>query len=83
MQILCTETSYLCIVIQRNRGMVPRCWLTILKLCEVFFLFMFFAWLLKGFGKAITHTDKEKPRTSWDRLSYEQKAWIHDHDNGR
>ena len=47
------------------------------------FLFMFFVWLLKGFGKAITHTDKKKPRTSWDRLSYEQKAWIHDHDNGR
>ncbi len=27
-----------------------------------FFLFMFFAWLLKGFGKAITHTDKKKPQ---------------------
>ena len=47
------------------------------------FLVLFFAWLFKGFGKAITHTDKRKPRTNWDRLSYEQKAWIHDHDNGR
>lgn len=53
------------------------------KIMGSIFLFMFFAWLLKGFGKAITHTDKKKPRTSWDRLSYEQKAWIHDHDNGR
>jgi uncharacterized protein YecT (DUF1311 family) len=47
------------------------------------FLVLFFAWLFKGFGKAITHTEKRKPRTNWDRLSYEQKAWIHDHDNGR
>lgn len=47
------------------------------------FLVLFFAWLFKGFGKAITHTDKRKPRTNWDRLCYEQKAWIHDHDNGR
>ena len=53
------------------------------KIMGSIFLFMFFAWLLKGFGKAITHTDKKKPRTSLDRLSYEQKAWIHDHDNGR
>ena len=53
------------------------------KIMGSIFLFMFFVWLLKGFGKAITHTDKKKPRTSWDRLSYEQNAWIHDHDNGR
>ncbi len=46
------------------------------------FLFLFFAWLFKGFGKAITHTDK-KHRTSWDSLSYEQKAWLHDQTNGR
>ena len=39
------------------------------------FLFLFFAWLFKGFGKAITHTDK-KHRTSWDSLSYEQKAFM-------
>ena len=53
------------------------------KIMGSIFLFMFFAWLLKGFGKEITHTDKKKPRTSWDRLSYKQKAWIHAHDNGR
>ena len=53
------------------------------KIMGSIFLFMFFVWLLKGFGKAITHTDKKKPRSSWDRFSYEQKAWIHDHDNGR
>ena len=47
------------------------------------FLFLFFAWLFKGFGKAITHTDKKRPRTSWDGLSYEQKAWLHDQTNGR
>ena len=41
------------------------------KIMGSIFLFMFFAWLLKGFGKEITHTDKKKPRTSWDRLSYE------------
>ena len=46
------------------------------------FLFMFFAWLFKGFGKAFTHTDKKR-RTSWDSLSYEQKAWLHDQNNGR
>ena len=37
----------------------------------------------EGFWQSHYHTDKKKPRTSWDRLSYEQKAWIHAHDNGR
>ena len=41
------------------------------KIMGSIFLFMFFAWLLKVFGKAITHTDKKKARTSRDRLSYE------------
>lgn len=46
------------------------------------FLFLFFAWLFKGFSKAITHADKKR-QSSWDSLSYEQKAWLHDQYNGR
>lgn len=44
------------------------------------FLWLFMAWLFKGFGKAMTHSGGKE---SWDGLSYEQKAWLHDKHNGR
>ena len=36
--------------------------------------------LAKGTTKAVVGGGKRrKKRTNWDRLSYEQKAWLHDH----
>lgn len=40
------------------------------------FLWLFMAWLFKGFGKAMTHSGGKKRKESWDGLSYEQKAWL-------
>lgn len=47
------------------------------------FLWLFMAWLFKGFGKSMTHSGGKKRKESWDGLSYEQKAWLHDKHNGR
>ena len=50
----------------------------------IVFMWIIIAGILKGFGSAFTHTDRKKKRhTSWDGLSYEQKAWLHDQHNGR
>lgn len=37
---------------------------------------LFVGALAKGTTKAVLGGKK---RTNWDRLSYEQKAWLHDH----
>lgn len=48
---------------------------------ETLFLLLLFAWLGSGTTKAVIGGGKKKRRskTNWDRLSYGQKAWLHDH----
>lgn len=47
---------------------------------EILFLLLLFGFLGKGATKAVLGGGKKrKKRTNWDRLSYEQKAWLHDH----
>lgn len=47
---------------------------------EILFLLLLFGFLGKGTTKAVLGGGKRrKPRTNWDRLSYGQKAWLHDH----
>lgn len=49
---------------------------------EILFLLLLFGWLGKGTTKAVVGGGKRKRRrskTNWDRLSYSQKAWLHDH----
>ena len=46
-------------------------------------MMLFVGALAKGTTKAVLGGGKSgkrrKKRTNWDRLSYEQKAWLHDH----
>ncbi len=43
-------------------------------------MMLFVGALAKGTTKAVLGGGKRrKPRTNWDRLSYEQKAWLHDY----
>lgn len=47
---------------------------------ETLLMLLFVGALAKGTTKAVVGSGKKKKkRTSWDRLSYEQKAWLHDH----
>lgn len=47
---------------------------------EILFLLLLFGFLGKGATKAVLGGGKNrKKRTNWDHLSYEQKAWLHDH----
>lgn len=46
---------------------------------EILFMLLLFGLLGKGTTNAMRGDKKWKPRTNWDRLSYEQKAWLHDH----
>ena len=47
---------------------------------EILFLLLLFGFLGKGTTKAVLVGGKRRQkRTNWDRLSYEQKAWLHDH----
>ena len=47
---------------------------------EILFFLLLFGVLGKGTTKAVMgDCKKRKPKTNWDRLSYEQKAWLHDH----
>lgn len=47
---------------------------------ETLLMLLFVGALAKGTTKAVVGGGKKKKkRTSWDRLSYEQKAWLHDH----
>lgn len=41
------------------------------------FLYLFFAWLFKGFGKAITHTDRQEKASyqlGWSELRAKSMA---------
>ena len=42
-------------------------------------MMLFVGALAKGTTKAVLGGKGRKKRTNWDRLSYEQKAWLHDH----
>lgn len=43
-------------------------------------MMLFVGALAKGTTKAVLGGGKRrKPRTNWDLLSYEQKAWLHDY----
>lgn len=47
---------------------------------ETLLMILFVGALAKGTTKAVVGGGKRiKKRTNWDRLSYEQKAWLHDH----
>ena len=47
---------------------------------ETLLMLLFVGALAKGTTKAVVGGGKKKKkRTSWDRLSYGQKAWLHDH----
>lgn len=47
---------------------------------EILFFLLLFGVLGKGTTKAVMGDGKKrKLKTNWDRLSYEQKAWLHDH----
>lgn len=47
---------------------------------EILVMILFVGALAKGTTKAVVGGGKRrKKRTNWDRLSYEQKAWLHDH----
>ncbi len=52
---------------------------------EILLLLLLFGWLGKGTTKAVLCGGKRKKRrrTNWDRLSYSQKSWLHDQNNGR
>lgn len=45
---------------------------------ETLLMLLFVGALAKGTTKAVVGGGK-KSKESWDRLSYEQKAWLHDH----
>lgn len=49
---------------------------------EILIAFLFIAWLAKGTTKAAIGMGggrkKRRYKTNWDRLSYSQKAWLHD-----
>lgn len=49
----------------------------------IIFMWIIIAGILKGFGKAMTNSGGKKRKESWDGLSYEQKAWLHDKHNGQ
>ena len=43
-------------------------------------MLLFVGVLAKGTTKAVVGGGKKrKKRTNWDRLSYEPKAWLHEH----
>lgn len=47
---------------------------------ETLLMLLFVGALAKGTTKAVVGGGKKKKRrNNWDRLSYEQKAWLHDH----
>lgn len=47
---------------------------------ETLLMMLFVGALAKGTTKAVLGGGKgRKKRTNWDRLSYEQKAWLHEH----
>ena len=47
---------------------------------ETLLMMLFVGALAKGTTKAVVGGGKRsKKRTNWDCLSYEQKAWLHDH----
>ena len=47
---------------------------------ETLVMILFVGALAKGTTKAVVGGGKRrKKRTNWGRLSYEQKAWLHDH----
>lgn len=47
---------------------------------ETLLMLLFVGVLAKGTTKAVVGGGKKKKkRTNWDRLSYEQKAWLHEH----
>ena len=47
---------------------------------ETLVMILFVGALAKGTTKAVVGGGKRrKKRPNWDRLSYEQKAWLHDH----
>ena len=47
---------------------------------ETLLMLLFVGALAKGTTKAVVGGGKKKKKiTNWDRLSYEQKAWLHDH----
>ncbi len=50
---------------------------------EIVIMWFLIACIFKGFGKAMLHSGGKKRKNSWDDLSYEQKAWLHDKHNGR
>lgn len=47
---------------------------------ETLLMMLFVGALANGTTKAVLGGGKgRKKRTNWDRLSYEQKAWLHEH----
>lgn len=47
---------------------------------ETLLMILFVGALAKGTTKAVVGGGKRRKKsTNWDRLSYEQKAWLHDH----
>lgn len=47
---------------------------------ETLLMIFFVGALAKGTTKAVVGgVKRRKKRTNWDRLSYGQKAWLHDH----
>ena len=47
---------------------------------ETFLLILLDGALAKGTTKAVVGGGmRRKKRTNWDRLSYQQKAWLYDH----
>lgn len=50
---------------------------------EILFLLLLFGFLGKGTTKAVVGGGKKRHgKTNWSRLSYGQKAWLHDQTNG-
>lgn len=52
---------------------------------EILLLLLLFGFLGKGTTKAVIGGGRKRrrTRTNWNRLSYGQKAWLHDRTNGK